>query len=83
MTDNDEKQDKYVLTVGTEVYTTVLNGDTDYELAELAPSCWIGVDNLSVYIRRTDTGVGIEVYAKGEEAEDPIETIYVSSEDAS
>lgn len=83
MSNKLKTQNEQLTLTGTMAQVTVLSGDVDYELDELASSCWIGVDNLSVYIRRTDVGVGIEVYAKGEEAEDPIEALFVSAEDAS
>lgn len=43
----------------------------DYTLHPEATSCWITVDNISVYIVRTDEGVVVDLYPKGREAEDP------------
>lgn len=46
--------------------------DTDYELKEDQNSVWITVDNISVYIRRTDEGVSVGLYPKGREMDDEI-----------
>ena len=35
---------------------------TDYELNEDFKSCWITVNNISVYVRRTDEGVAVDLY---------------------
>ena len=44
-------------------------GDTDYELNEGHQSCWITVNNISVYIHRTDEGVAVNLYPVARETE--------------
>ena len=45
-------------------------GDPDYELSEDFKSCWITVNNISVYVRRTDEGVAVDLYPlQGEDQE--------------
>lgn len=51
-------------------------GDCDYTLKKGERSCWITVDNLSIYIIRTDEGILVEIYRKGHEAEDAIGVIW-------
>ncbi len=46
--------------------------ENDYILEEGAPSCWISVDNISVYVRRTDEGVAVDLYPIGLEMEDAL-----------
>ena len=38
------------------------NGDSDYTLKPGETSVWITVDNISVYVRRTDEGVIVDLY---------------------
>lgn len=45
----------------------VCSGDSDYILKAEEQSCWVTVDNISVYIIRTDVGVDVELYPHGEE----------------
>lgn len=46
---------------------------TDFTLREGAPSCWLTVDGISVYVRRfPGHGVRVELYAKGAAGEDEI-----------
>lgn len=45
---------------------------SDYVLKEEVRSVWITVDNLSIYVRRTDEGVAIDIYPRGMEMEDSI-----------
>lgn len=49
--------------------TEMLDGSVDYEMAVNAESqsLWVGVDNISVYIRRNDEGVSVDLYPKGDE----------------
>ena len=47
-------------------------GDTDYELNKDFKSCWIAVDNISIYVRRTDEGVAVALFPAQHEAEEPI-----------
>lgn len=46
--------------------------ESDFLLEEDATSVWITVDNISVYVRRTDEGVAVDLYPKGYEMEDSI-----------
>lgn len=45
---------------------------SDYILPEDVTSFWVAVDNLSLYIRRTDEGVAVDIYPVGMEMEDSI-----------
>lgn len=45
---------------------------SDFILKEEAQSVWITIDNLSLYVRRTDEGVAVDIYPKGMEMEDSI-----------
>jgi hypothetical protein len=40
---------------------------TDYTLKEGHGSCWVTVGNISVYIRRNDEGVSVDLYPRGDE----------------
>lgn len=44
----------------------------DFILKEEATSVWITVDNMSVYVRRTDEGVAVDIYPRGMETDDSI-----------
>jgi hypothetical protein len=48
----------------------------DYTLDPDAISCWITVDNISVYIVRTDEGVVVDLFPKGGEADECIASTY-------
>lgn len=62
----------------------VIGLDEDAEMAADAISAWVGVDSLfSVYIRRLDDGVGVEIFARGHEADLPIADCYASKDMAS
>lgn len=39
-------------------------------------NAWVGVRNLSVDIHRTDEGVVVDIFRKGEENGDPIASTY-------
>lgn len=56
-------------------------GGTDYTLNEDAVSCWIIVDDISVYIRRdTCGGVRVELFPDGDEsARDPIDAAWAKA----
>jgi hypothetical protein len=43
---------------------------TDYTLKPEHTSCWITVDNLSVYVKRTAEGATVSIYPVGREADD-------------
>ena len=50
--------------------------DTDYVLDPAAQSCWVTVDHFSVYIKRTDEGVAVDIYPLGDECAEPIASTY-------
>jgi hypothetical protein len=58
-------------------------GDTDYELNEDFKSCWITVNNISVYIRRTDEGVAVELFPVHNEDKPPLAGTYATFADMS
>lgn len=60
---------------------TRLNEETDAEMASDAESTWIGVDDFSVYIKKTDDGVVVDIYARGLEDCNAISTCYALHED--
>lgn len=45
-------------------------GESDYVLRKKHDSVWITINNISVYVRRTDEGVAVDLYPKGDEMED-------------
>lgn len=50
--------------------------DSDYILNKDFRSAWVTVDNLSVYISRTDEGVVVDLYPHGDENNDPLGSTY-------
>jgi hypothetical protein len=56
--------------------------DNDYVLDEGARSVWITVDDISVYIHRTDEGVVVDLYALGVEADDCLGSTYAFNDEA-
>ena len=40
---------------------------SEYTLLPAAPSVWLTVDNLSVYVVRNDEGVSVDIFPKGDE----------------
>jgi hypothetical protein len=44
----------------------------DYILHPEVECVWITVNNISVYVRRTDEGVAVSLYPKGRECDDEI-----------
>jgi hypothetical protein len=42
-----------------------IHEETDAILSRKAASTWITVDDFSVYIKRTEEGVSVEIYARG------------------
>ena len=50
--------------------------DDDYVLPPERPSVWITVDRFSVYVRRTDEGVVVDIYQKDREMEDAVAGTY-------
>lgn len=57
-------------------------GETDYLLEPGATSCWITVDNISVYIVRTDEGVVVDLYAKGRESDESLAGTWALNQEA-
>lgn len=55
----------------------VFNNDVDYTLTEGNNRVWITINSLSVLIRRTSNTVEVDVFKRGEEDRDPIESILV------
>lgn len=49
-----------------------VNNDNDYTLNKDQVSVWVTVDNLSVYITRTDEGVVVDIYPQGQETDECI-----------
>jgi hypothetical protein len=58
-------------------------GDTDYELNEDFKSCWITVNNISVYVCKTDEGVVVDLFPRGREAEESIAGTWATFAEAS
>lgn len=54
----------------------------DYVLRKKEASVWITVDNVSVYVRRNDEGVSVDLYPKGEEMNDSLAGTFVTYEEA-
>lgn len=54
----------------------------EYELKENENSVWITINNLSIYIKRNDKKVSIEVYEKGKETEKTIASTYAMFDEA-
>ena len=50
--------------------------ENDYTLFDDEISCWITVDNISVYVRRTDEGVVVDLFPKGLEMESQLTSTY-------
>lgn len=47
-------------------------GDADYVLRKGHDVLWVTVDNLSVYLRRTDEGVAVDIYPLDGEMDDSL-----------
>jgi hypothetical protein len=58
-----------------------LHEETDAEMASDADSTWVGVDDFSVYIKRTDEGVVVDIYARGLEDCNSLSSCYALHED--
>jgi hypothetical protein len=60
-----------------------INDDEDVEMHGDAISCWVGVgDKFSVYIKRQDGDLSVEVFARGCEDCNPIADCFASEGDA-
>lgn len=51
-------------------------------MAEDAESTWIGVKDFSIYIKKTDEGVVVDVYARGYEDCEALTSTYAFDADA-
>lgn len=49
---------------------------TDYTLSKKHTSCWITVDSFSVYIKREDEGLVVDIYGKNKEFDPPVASTY-------
>ena len=56
--------------------------DTDFDLSKNYTSCWVAVDDVSIYIRRGEDGVHVDMYANHCEEEEPIDTAYAAFDTA-
>ena len=56
--------------------------DTDYELNEDYKSCWITVNNISVYVLRTSDGVSVFLHPHGKETTPPIASTHATFSEA-
>jgi hypothetical protein len=54
---------------GKDDYALDIESESEYVLVE--DNCWIRVGNLSVYVKKTDEGVVVDIYPLGWESEDP------------
>jgi hypothetical protein len=53
-----------------------LHEETDAELSRRADSTWIGVKDFSIYIKKTDEGVVVDIYARNFEDCDCLASTY-------
>lgn len=56
-------------------YKDTCDQGTDYVL--VAPSCWIEVETLSIWIRNVGDGIQIEICPNGDEGDRTIKELYV------
>ena len=59
-----------------------LNEETDAEMASNADSTWVGVKDFSIYIKKTDEGVVVDIYARGYEDCDSLASTYAFDSEA-
>jgi hypothetical protein len=62
--------------------TTILDEETDAEVAPAAETTWVGVKQFSVYIKKTPEGVSVDIYARGVEDCNPLASCYAFDNDA-
>lgn len=60
---------------------TTLDEETDAEMSVAAESTWIGVNDFSVYIKKTEEGVVVDIYARGYEDCNSLSSCYALNED--
>ena len=65
-----------------EVLSLDTNEGLDYTLHPDAHSVWITVDNISVYIVRTDEGVSVDLFPKGREGDESIAGTWALNQEA-
>ena len=53
----------------------------DFELPEGEDSCWVTVGPWSVYIKKTDEGIEVELYTRGREMEDALSSCQALDDD--
>lgn len=58
------------------------DSDSDYNLIDGAQSCWITVNDVSVWVRRTDEGVEVQLFPHHLESHPPVDMAFVSHEEA-
>lgn len=63
--------------------TLIVRGDRDIELAADKGSAWVGCGAFSVYIKKTDEGVVVDVFGRGKEMHDAIASTYAYESEAS
>lgn len=59
-----------------------LHEETDAELSQRADSTWIGVKDFSIYIKKTDEGVVVDIYARDFEDCDCLASTYAFDSEA-
>lgn len=60
----------------------LLDEESDAELVDHADSTWIGVKGFSIYIKKTDEGVVVDIYAKDCEDCDSLASCYAFDAEA-
>ena len=60
----------------------ILDEETDAELAENCETTWVGVKGFSVYIKKTDEGISVGIYAKDAEDCEALAECYAFDVDA-
>jgi hypothetical protein len=68
--------------MATKKKNPVLDEESDAEIASTAGSTWIGVKDFSVYIKKTDEGVVVDIYARGYEDCDCLTSAYAFDNEA-
>jgi len=57
-------------------------GPDNYKLKSDVDSVWITVDKFSVYVRRTDEGIAVDIFALCHENEEALASTYAFTEEA-
>jgi hypothetical protein len=58
-----------------------LNEETDAILSKKAESTWVTVDDFSIYIKRTEEGVAVDIYAREFEDCNALSSCYALHDD--